>query len=181
MSSERNFDIKNKSSEPKLETTFNKIKRRYHTQPFVIPMMNKYSDKINFICMDDEAETKKEFLLNEILEDTKYLYENNLESPDMYDYRGKTALHVATTKNLINFMKIIIAFGADVNMISLGKGYYQEKCGYTPLHYSAMHHNIDTMRLLIKNEADPNIKDSRGNNTFKWINTELECEILMSR
>ena len=63
-------------------------------------------------------------------------------------------IHAVVDKNRKIF-DWTIANGADVN--------FQDKIGYTALHFAAQNNSFEYAKLLIDNGADPNIRDVHGN------------------
>lgn len=74
---------------------------------------------------------------------------------DAYDPDKRTALINATFYGEIEIMRWLIEKGADVN--------YQDKGGYTPLHFAVQERRMNALDLLFENGANPNLKDRHGN------------------
>ena len=74
---------------------------------------------------------------------------------DSSDGERRTALiHAVFDKNREIF-DWTLANGADVN--------FQDRIGYTALHFAAQNNSFEYAKLLIDNGADPNILDAHGN------------------
>jgi len=69
---------------------------------------------------------------------------------------GKTPLHVAAHLGHISNMRLLIAYGAPVNL--------QDQEGFTPLHYAALSDSYDAVELLLLYE---HVKTGITNNEGK--------------
>ncbi|XP_067942487.1 protein phosphatase 1 regulatory subunit 27-like [Watersipora subatra] len=68
--------------------------------------------------------------------------------------RGLTALHQAVLDNSFSAVRIILKYGAKVNM--------QDEDSWTPLHAACCEGNADIARYLLKRGADPTIQTTDG-------------------
>jgi ankyrin repeat protein len=64
---------------------------------------------------------------------------------------NKTPLHIAAKEGLDDIAKVLLAYGADSNIVDSGL------C--TPLHWAAVRGNLTFTTLLLENQACPNAKD----------------------
>ena len=64
---------------------------------------------------------------------------------------NKTPLHIAAKEGLYDIAKILLAYGADANIVDSGL------C--TPLHWATVKGNLKFARLLLENRGCPNAKD----------------------
>jgi hypothetical protein len=87
--------------------------------------------------------------LKEILPDAS-VDEINLTEPDM----GQAALHFAVDESSIEVVKLLIEYGANINM--------PNRYGRTPLHIAAMYNRWDSAEALIDAGADMTIRDGWG-------------------
>ncbi|MFM2428689.1 MAG: hypothetical protein RL012_573 [Bacteroidota bacterium] len=76
-----------------------------------------------------------------------------------------TVLGLATSWGLIEIVKLLIEYGADVNMPVHAR---KKTKGKTPLHYAARRGSVEIAKLLIEHGADINAKSSRGNTPLKY-------------
>jgi ankyrin repeat protein len=74
-------------------------------------------------------------------------------------------LGLATSWGLIETVKLLIEYGADVNMPVHAR---KKTKGKTPLHYAARRGSVEIAKLLIEHGADINAKSSRGNTPLKY-------------
>ncbi|HVX01327.1 MAG TPA: ankyrin repeat domain-containing protein [Candidatus Babeliaceae bacterium] len=109
------------------------------------------------------------------------------------DYLGRTALHYATNKNNLNAVRLLIAQGADVNQLDTN-GYapihysvyldnneitklFIKKYALldllasdrTVLHQAVYNGNLNTISMLLRAGADPNITDRYGHTPLTLI------------
>lgn len=82
--------------------------------------------------------------------------------------KGYTPLHHASRCGKLEVGKVLIASGANINAIS-------EADHETPLHMCVQKHDREFTKLLIKANADLNIRDSRGNRPIdmKHLNDDV--------
>ncbi|KAI7897811.1 ankyrin repeat-containing domain protein [Cokeromyces recurvatus] len=88
-----------------------------------------------------------------------YLISNKLASVHDVDSQGATALHYATLANNDVCIKYLIDKGADVNSPA---GELQA----TPLHWASRQGRLGAVHRLIKEGADPSLKDGQGFNAL---------------
>ncbi len=74
---------------------------------------------------------------------------------DCYDPDKRTFLIKASSKGNVDVLNFMIENGADVN--------FQDRIGYSALHFSAQNKFPEITTILIDNGADIDIKDSYGN------------------
>ena len=74
-------------------------------------------------------------------------------------YGGATPLHVAIYKGDLEFIKELIAFGADVN---------EKSYGLTPLMIAARYNKVEIIQLLIAKGAKVEEKTSFGADALKY-------------
>jgi ankyrin repeat protein len=82
---------------------------------------------------------------------------NSLENIDMPDSGGMTLLTAACIYGRLEIAKKLIEFNADVNV------QYPKISKYTALHAAVENKSIDAVRLLLSNNANPNLQDKWGN------------------
>ena len=73
---------------------------------------------------------------------------------DLIDHSGKTILHYAAEKGLLNIVKKVVGKKAKLNM--------QTPEGWTPLHLSSVNSHFPVIEFLVNQGADVNIKDKEG-------------------
>ena len=81
----------------------------------------------------------------------------SLSSVDLTDSGGMTLLMAACIYDRLEIAKKLIEFNADVNVQS------RKYCSYTALHVAVENRKIDSVRLLLTNNANPNLQDKWGN------------------
>lgn len=86
-----------------------------------------------------------------------FLLEKGIDSVDDFN---RTALMNAALYNKTDLISWLISQHANLNL--------QDKNGYTALHFSAQEAHINCTKLLLDNDADPNIGD-HNNNTAAWV------------
>lgn len=74
---------------------------------------------------------------------------------DAYDGDKRTALIWSSFFGKVDLLKWLIKYGANPN--------YQDRTGYSGLHFCGQEQNIEIATILLDNGADPNIKDEHGN------------------
>ncbi len=74
---------------------------------------------------------------------------------DVTDGDGRTALINATAYNNREIIKWVLSKGADVD--------FQDRIGYSALHFAAQNGAFDLAKILIENGAEVNIRDVHGN------------------
>ncbi|HDS1363565.1 TPA: ankyrin repeat domain-containing protein [Stenotrophomonas maltophilia] len=72
---------------------------------------------------------------------------NTCASLSDMDYPGHAALHMAVRQRDIKTMKLLMSYGADVNL-------HCEYLGYTPLHAAFLFPDSETINFLLDNGAD---------------------------
>lgn len=91
----------------------------------------------------------------------KALLENGVD-PDQLFFNGETALHVAVEQKNQQLVKLLLAYGADVNV-------QERKEGFTPLMYAAIMDDRPIMQLLASHGADPTAPDVDGYTTYHYL------------
>ena len=74
---------------------------------------------------------------------------------DATDGDGRTALIQTAAFNNIELLKWLVKNGADIN--------FQDRIGYTALHFAGQNKYVDIAAYLLESGADPNIRDIHGN------------------
>jgi ankyrin repeat protein len=67
---------------------------------------------------------------------------------------GRTALHVAASKGLMQVLTTILKYSCDINI-------QDDKRSFTPLHSAMRRWRDDIIQCLLENEANPNIPDRK--------------------
>ncbi|VVC31092.1 Ankyrin repeat-containing domain,Ankyrin repeat [Cinara cedri] len=92
------------------------------------------------------------------------------------DKDDKTLLHLASEKDTVGAIKVLIDKGADLNA--------RDKDGKTPLHLAAERNKIDAVKILMDEEADLNARDKNGRTPLHFAagngNADI-VEILMDK
>ena len=81
----------------------------------------------------------------------------SLKNVDLPDSGGMTLLMAACIYDRLEIAKKLIEFNADVNVQS------QKFCNYTALHVAVENRKINSVKLLLTNNANPNLQDKWGN------------------
>ena len=68
---------------------------------------------------------------------------------------GRTALMYAVVDGLMDFVNLLLAHGADVNL--------KDKRSWTALHFAAQEYNYDMVSTLLQHGAIVDVQDSFGN------------------
>lgn len=108
---------------------------------------------------------KKQNIVDELIfqmrigTDVKTIFKEitSLENIDLPDSGGMTLLMAACAYDRPEIAKKLIKFNADVNLQS------QKLCSYTALHIAVENRKIDSVKLLLTNNANPNLQDKWGN------------------
>jgi hypothetical protein len=85
----------------------------------------------------------------------KLIDQKGVEIINERDNSGYIALHYASRNNHYDICDILIRKGSNVNTATYS-------CKSTPLHRAAYMANIEIIKLLLKNKADPFLKDIDG-------------------
>ena len=85
-------------------------------------------------------------------------------------------IHAAAYNN-IELLKWLIENGSDIN--------YQDRIGYTALHFTGQNKLIEIAEYLLKNGANPNIQDIHGNSPlwtaiFNSMNEKRVVRLLLN-
>ena len=81
----------------------------------------------------------------------------NLEQANSH---GETILWLAVQKGSINFVEMLLEYGANINTT--------DKDGWTPLHLAVQNNDINMVRLLLNHNPDINATNKYGNNII-WV------------
>ncbi len=91
--------------------------------------------------------------------------------------QGFTAMHFAARSNDLESVKLLLASGVDVNILTqAGDGEAARTAtgsGYTPLLVATLRANVDLAQYLLDHGADPNI-DAAGFTPLHWASTSWE-------
>lgn len=91
--------------------------------------------------------------VNEVLEDL--FYGDDVESPTVSSvYMGDTALHLAVWQRRMDYVKVLVENGADVNAIG--------DLGFTPLHLAASRDDVEIATFLIESGASTETRNELG-------------------
>lgn len=71
---------------------------------------------------------------------------------------GKTALHIASLRGHLNFIKRLLSLGADLNSVSSN--------GWTALHYALTSNQKDVCRFFLSQNINAKTEDAQGKNVF---------------
>ncbi|KAK7912882.1 hypothetical protein WMY93_013093 [Mugilogobius chulae] len=83
---------------------------------------------------------------------------------------GRTALQVMMMGS-VSVAQILLKHGADPNV--------QDRCtGATPLHDAARTGFVDTVRLLVQFQANPNIRDNKDFRPIDLAKVSGHCEVI---
>ena len=85
---------------------------------------------------------------------------------------GESALHMACNLQLVDIVRLLIKYGANVNV-------QDHSHEITPLHYSIFLNNKELIALLLKNNAEPNAQDIYGNTPLHYCIIENNFEVFM--
>ncbi len=94
-----------------------------------------------------------------IYEIIELLLQHDRTIVDVGDNENNTALHMAVRQRDVNITKLLIKYGANVNM-------QESDGGHTPLHMAVSKGYMDIMELLLNAGADPYIKTYKGKTCF---------------
>ncbi|KAF5582308.1 ankyrin repeat PH SEC7 domain-containing protein [Fusarium pseudocircinatum] len=86
------------------------------------------------------------------------------------DGAGDTPLILATAKNQVRSMEVLISAGADVNQ--------QSYDGWTPLMAAVNLENVEAVKLLLKSKSDVNLCDEEGVTAFYWASQTANPEVI---
>lgn len=70
---------------------------------------------------------------------------------------GECSLHVAAHRGLVSVAELLLAFGADPNVVT-----YTKYGGRSPLHIAVANNCARLVQLLLEHDADPNVQDCTG-------------------
>lgn len=85
----------------------------------------------------------------------KHLLESSKISINVQDKEeGRTALHMAVDRGLMDVVEFLLERKAAVNLA--------DNDGQTPLHYACICEHEGVVKVLLAHDADPNIEDHAG-------------------
>ncbi len=89
-----------------------------------------------------------------------------------YDGYKRTALIWSVIFSEIEILKWLIEKGAEVN--------FQDRTGYTSLHFCGQSQDLKAATMLLKNGANPNIQDEHGNSPLwtAFFNAKRNFELV---
>lgn len=97
------------------------------------------------------------------------IYGSDINYINRYD---ENLLHHAVKNTNIEMVDIILSFNTDIEINK------KDDHGNTPLMYSYIYRNIDIMEILLKNGADPKIKDDTGKSLRDYAQTNAIKDLL---
>jgi ankyrin repeat protein len=115
----------------------------------ITPLIASLSDKKR--NKTKELETVKTLIANGA--DVNSVYQS-LQYSESHVYNGNSLLHYAIISGTPETIKYLLSLKLNINL--------QNKRGVTPLHYAANQRRTDNFELLLKNGANPRIKDNDG-------------------
>lgn len=86
---------------------------------------------------------------------------NQISNINLQNKVGDTPLHLSINYKYNDISIFLIGYGCDVNT-------KVKEYDLTPLHYAILYNEKEIMKVLIKNNADPNMQDYRGNTCFMY-------------
>ncbi|KAK1135773.1 hypothetical protein K0M31_000347 [Melipona bicolor] len=87
-------------------------------------------------------------------------------SPNCYDIRGRTPLHLASCRGYTEIVRLLLQHGADPNA--------RDSVGNTPLHLAAVSSKISVVTLLLNAGTNPLCLDQYGYNPLHLAQTKLK-------
>eukprot|EP00918_Siedleckia_nematoides_P004369 GHVU01009705.1.p1 GENE.GHVU01009705.1~~GHVU01009705.1.p1 ORF type:complete len:483 (+),score=40.22 GHVU01009705.1:246-1694(+) len=90
-------------------------------------------------------------------EETVDILLDNLADPNSYDDNSMTSLHIAAERGYSKLIEKLVARGANIN---------EDSRTIPPLVYAALHANSESVAVLLKYGASPNVHDGRGNSAL---------------
>ena len=81
---------------------------------------------------------------------------------DQVDAKGQSSLHLCCSRGLIEFIKLLLKRGADVNL--------KDNMGYTPLHCAAVERQLASCQLLLESKViDVNLTNREESNILHYL------------
>ncbi len=80
---------------------------------------------------------------------------------DLTDKGGYSAMMLAASNNFYNIVSLLVTQGADINRVELTNG-------WTSLIWAAKRGHVETVKVLLKNNADISIRDNSGNTALDY-------------
>jgi ankyrin repeat protein len=93
--------------------------------------------------------------------------------PDARDGFGATALHDAIFRANLEVMGLLLEYGFDVNAVV-------PSLGYTPLHYTVWLNRPEAVPLLLKYNADKEIKNNDGQTPLQMATKQGRREVIIA-
>lgn len=87
----------------------------------------------------------------------------NNKDIDKLNYQGYSALMLASAQGKTDFVKLLLNSGADINLVA------SDAAGSSPLHFACNTVKADTITTLIKNYANPIVKNKQGERPIMLI------------
>lgn len=125
---------------------------------FNVPGPESYARSENFKILTDTWSLRESEVLHGLLEKVMKNVENIQEYTNACDSDGNTPLIWAVRNGSIVAAENLLEFGADVNRRNVNKE--------TALHYAVNSIQPEFVRLLIKSNANPRLKDRNGKTPF---------------
>jgi ankyrin repeat protein len=82
------------------------------------------------------------------------MLEANVNYLLQYDYFFQTGFHWAAKRGYKQILELMIFFGNHTNLLDMSNR--------TPLHLAALNNNLEIVELLLKNKANPYLKNKDG-------------------
>jgi len=98
------------------------------------------------------------------------LKNNNVLINNKTLHTGDTALHLALNLQANDIVRLLIEYGANINI-------QDDSNEYAPLHYAVAWNNYEMIDELLNHGANPNVQDNMGNTPIMWCikQDEKEC------
>jgi len=110
--------------------------------------------------------------INGHIQAVEKLLSNKGAEVDLTDKGGYSAMMLAASNNFHNIVSLLVTQGAEINRVEVTNG-------WTSLIWAAKRGHIETVKVLLKNNADISIRDGSGNTALDYARQNKLTSIIV--